>query len=198
MIVTKKIIDREVLVVNKDNTINENCLLSKLMDKNGMVLFFYPKDFTFVCPTEIIAFQKELENFHKLGYQVVGCSTDSEFSHIAWKNTLIENGGIGQVQYPLIADIKKELARDLDILFDDAVALRATFIIDENMVVRHATINDLPLGRNISETLRTAEALNFVKVHGEVCPANWNRDKKAMKPTTEGVAEFLKKNLNEI
>ncbi len=198
MIVTKQIEDFKVTIVDEKNSIKENVSFKSLLSKNGAVLFFYPKDFTFVCPTEIIAFDHKLAEFKELGYSVIGCSTDNEFSHLAWKNTPVAEGGIGQIQYPLISDIKKELARNLDILFDDAVALRATFIIDEKMTVRHATINDLPLGRNVDETIRTASALNFVKEHGEVCPANWHKGKKAMKATPDGVKDFLKNNSKEL
>lgn len=197
MIVTKKIEDFKAVVVTGKNEIKE-MTLKQMMGKNGVVIFFYPKDFTFVCPSEIIAFDNKYNDFKEKGYEVVGVSTDNEFCHLAWKNTSIDKGGIGQVKFPLISDIKKELSRQFDILFDDAVALRASFLIDKNFVVRHAVINDLPLGRNIDEMIRMVDALNFVNEHGEVCPANWKKGQKAMKATPDGVKEYLSKNANDL
>ncbi|MDE6472919.1 MAG: peroxiredoxin [Ureaplasma sp.] len=197
MIVTKKMFDFTALAVMENNEIKE-VTLSKLMGKNGVILFFYPKDFTFVCPTEIIAFNNKLKEFKELGYNVVGCSTDNEFSHLAWKKQPVAEGGLGDIQYPLVSDIKKEIARQYDVLFDDAVALRASFLIDEKQVVRHAVINDLPLGRSIDEMIRMANALNFNREHGDVCPANWAKGKEAMKANPNGVAEFLKNNAKKL
>ncbi len=193
MLVTKKAPDFKAVTVMEDNTTKEMSL-QDLVGKKGLVLFFWPKDFTFVCPTEIIAFNNRISEFHSRGYNVVGVSCDSEVVHIAWKNTPVDNGGIGQVKFPIIADIKKEISRSYDVLFDDAVSLRGTFLIDKNLVIRQATINDLPLGRNVDETLRLVDALSFVEEHGEVCPANWKKGQDAMKPTAEGVASYLKKN----
>ncbi|MDE6289307.1 MAG: peroxiredoxin [Ureaplasma sp.] len=197
MIVTKKMFDFTALAVMGNNEIKE-VKLSQLMGKNGVILFFYPKDFTFVCPTEIIAFNNKLKEFQDLGYNVVGCSTDNEFSHLAWKKLAVAEGGIGDIQYPLVSDIKKEISREYDVLFDDAVALRASFLIDEKQVVRHAVINDLPLGRSIDEMLRMASALNFNREHGDVCPANWSKGKEGMKANPNGVAEFLKNNAKNL
>lgn len=197
MVVTKKINNFKALVVTGKNEIKE-MELKNMMGKNGVVLFFYPKDFTFVCPSEIIAFENKYKEFQKRGYEVIGASTDNEFCHLAWKNTEINKGGIGQISFPLISDIKKELSRELDILFDDSVALRASFLIDKNFVVRHAVINDLPLGRSIDEMLRMTDALNFFNEHGEVCPANWKKGQKAMKPSPEGVKAYLSKNANDL
>ena len=137
----------------------------------------------------------KLEEFESREYNVVGVSCDSEIVHIAWKNTDINNGGIGNIKYPLIADIKKEVARLYDVLFDDSVSLRGTFVIDKSRVIRHATINDLPLGRNIDEMIRIIDAIEFVNKYGEVCPANWKKGQDGMKPTTDGVKEYLSKNL---
>lgn len=159
-----------------------------------VVLFFYPLDFTFVCPTEILAFSNHIEEFEKRGVQVIGCSVDSEHTHRAWRNTKLEDGGIGAIKYPLVADLNKQIAADYGVLLDAGIALRGTFLIDTKGIVRQATINDLPLGRSIEETLRLVDALQFVEEHGEVCPAGWNKSKPAMKATPDGVASFLKDN----
>lgn len=158
-----------------------------------VVLFFYPLDFTFVCPSEIIAFDKKLADFKKKGVEVIGVSVDSQFTHYAWKNTKVEDGGIGNIQYPLVADLDKKIAADYGVLLDAGVALRGLFLIDKNGVVRHSVINDLPLGRNVDEALRMVDALQFTEEHGEVCPANWQSGEDAMTPTAEGVAKYLAK-----
>lgn len=168
----------------------------KLSDYRGkyVVMFFYPLDFTFVCPTELHAFQDKLDHFKKLNTEVLAVSVDSQFSHLAWFNTKREDGGIEGCKYPLISDINKTIARDYDVLIPDAgVALRGTFLIDKNGVVRHQTINDLPLGRNIDEYLRLVEALQFTEEHGEVCPANWKKGEKSMKPNQSGLKSYFKK-----
>lgn len=162
--------------------------------KGKMVcLYFYPLDFTFVCPSEILAFNKQLGAFKEKGVELLGVSIDSHFTHLAWKNTPIEKGGIQGVEYPLIADVSKNIARDYGILLNEEVALRGLFLIDEKGIVRHSTINDLPLGRNVDEALRVIDALQFHTEHGEVCPANWKKGEEAMKPTAEGVASYLGK-----
>lgn len=158
-----------------------------------VVLFFYPLDFTFVCPSEIIAFNKELDKFKARNTEVVGVSVDSHYTHLAWKNTAIADGGIGQIQYPLVADLDKNVSRAYGVLSNEAVALRGLFLIDKAGVVRHQLVNDLGLGRSIAEALRMLEALQFSEEHGEVCPANWQAGEEAMKPTAEGVAEYLAK-----
>ncbi len=158
-----------------------------------VVLFFYPLDFTFVCPSEIIAFDKALDKFKEKNAEIVGVSVDSQYTHYAWKNTPVDQGGIGPIRYPLVADLNKSIARDYGVLVDDAVALRGLFLIDKEGVVRHALINDLPLGRNVSEALRVLDALQFTEKHGEVCPANWQEGEDAMTPTAEGVADYLSK-----
>ena len=166
----------------------------KLSDYQGknVLLFFYPLDFTFVCPTELHSFQEKLENFKSMNTEVLGVSIDSQFSHLAWLNTDKSEGGIKGVEYPLIADIKKTIARDYDVLIPDAgVALRGAFLIDREGVVRHQTVNDLPLGRNIDEFLRLVEALQFHEEHGEVCPANWKRGEKSMKPDQSGLKAYF-------
>jgi peroxiredoxin (alkyl hydroperoxide reductase subunit C) len=194
VLVGKMAPDFTAKAVMPDNEINENFnLLTYLKGKIG-ILFFYPLDFTFVCPSEIIAFNNHLKDFHDLGCEVIGVSIDSHFSHLAWKNIAVEKGGIGQVQYPLVADLTKQISRNYDVLIDEAVALRGTFLIDQEGKVRHQLVNDLPLGRNIDEAIRMVEALKFFQAHGEVCPAGWNKGKKGMKPTKKGVAEYLAEN----
>jgi peroxiredoxin (alkyl hydroperoxide reductase subunit C) len=189
-LVPKPAPDFTATAVMGDNTFNETF---KLSDHRGkyVVLFFYPLDFTFVCPSEIIAFDKALEEFKSRGVEVIGVSIDSHFTHWAWKNTPVEQGGIGDIQYPLVADIKKEISRDYGVLLDDSVALRGLFLIDKEGVIRHAVINDLPLGRSVDEALRVVDALQHVEEHGEVCPANWKKGDDAMTPTAEGVAQYL-------
>lgn len=156
------------------------------------VVFFYPLDFTFVCPSELIAFDHRIEEFQKRGVEVIGVSIDSQFSHNAWRNTSVENGGIGQVRYPLVADVKHEICQAYDVEHPEAgVAFRASFLIDKEGLVRHQIVNDLPLGRNIDEMLRMVDALQFHEEHGEVCPAQWEKGKQGMDASPDGVARFL-------
>jgi len=155
-----------------------------------VVLFFYPLDFTFVCPTEILAFSDAVKEFEARDTQVLGVSVDSHFSHWAWANTEIKNGGIKGVSFPLVSDLKKEIAAEYGVLLPGGIALRGLFLIDEAGVLRHITVNDLPLGRNVEEVLRVVDALDFHTQHGEVCPANWKKGDKAMKPTQEGLREY--------
>jgi peroxiredoxin (alkyl hydroperoxide reductase subunit C) len=195
-LVTKQAPEFKATAVMGDNSFKE----ISLSDYKGkhVVLFFYPLDFTFVCPSEIIAFDKKLDEFKKRNVEVIGVSIDSEFTHLAWKNTPVEKGGIGQIKYPLVADITKQISKDYGILFNEAVALRGLFLIDKEGIVRHSVINDLPIGRSIDEALRVVDALQFVEEHGEVCPANWEKGKSAMKASPEGVAEFLAKHTDEL
>lgn len=162
------------------------------------VVFFYPLDFTFVCPSELIAFDHRLEEFKKHNVEVIGVSIDSHFTHNAWRNTPVNQGGIGQVGYTLVADIKHEICKAYDVEAEGGVAFRGTFLIDKSGVVQHQYVNNLPLGRNIDETLRLVEALQFTEEHGEVCPAGWSKGKAGMKPSTQGVAEYLAKNAAEL
>ncbi|MBN2445484.1 MAG: peroxiredoxin [Phycisphaerae bacterium] len=191
MLVTKEAPDFTAQAVMPDSSFAE----LKLSSYRGkyVVLFFYPLDFTFVCPSEIIAFNKKLDHFKEKNCEVIGVSVDSHFSHFAWKNTAVEKGGIGNVQYPLVADITKEIARQYGVLLDESVALRGLFLIDKEGIVRHAVINDLPLGRNVDEALRMLDALQFTEKHGDVCPANWHAGDEGMKPSSEGVAKYLAK-----
>ena len=163
------------------------------------VLFFYPLDFTFVCPSELIAFDHRLAEFKQRGVEVIGVSIDSQFTHLAWKNTPVDKGGIGQVGYPLVADIKHEICRAYDVEFGAAgVAFRGSFLIDKAGVVRHQVVNDLPLGRNVDEMLRMVDALQFTEEHGEVCPAGWNKGKAGMKASPDGVAKYLAEHAKEL
>ena len=163
------------------------------------VIFFYPLDFTFVCPSELIAFDHRLAEFKQRGVEVIGVSIDSQFTHLAWKNTPVEKGGIGQVQYPLVADVKHEICRAYDVEFEAAgVAFRGSFLIDKNGTVRHQVVNDLPLGRNVDEMLRMVDALQFTEEHGEVCPAGWMKGKKGMTASPDGVAKYLAENAKEL
>ena len=182
--------------VMPDNSFQE----ISLSDYKGkyVVLFFYPLDFTFVCPSEIIAFDKRLEEFKTRNVEVIGVSIDSHFSHLAWKNTAIENGGIGNVQFPLVADINKEVTDAFDLRTGPGIALRGSFLIDKEGVVQHQVVNNLSLGRDIDEMLRVVDALQFTEEHGEVCPAGWQKGKSGMKGSTEGVAEYLANNHEEL
>ena len=198
MIVTNKAPDFTAAAVLGNNQIVEDFNLYENLGEKGAVLFFYPLDFTFVCPSELIAFDHRLQEFQDRGINVIGCSVDSQFSHFAWKETPINKGGIGQVQYPLVADLTKQIARDYDVLLGDSVALRGSFLIDADGTVRHAVVNDLPLGRNIDEMLRMIDAMLFTNEHGEVCPAGWQKGDEGMKADTEGVADYLEKHAEEL
>jgi alkyl hydroperoxide reductase subunit AhpC len=167
----------------------------KLSDYRGkyVVLFFYPLDFTFVCPTEIIAFSDKIKEFKDRGAEVLGVSIDSQFSHLAWRNTDRKKGGLGEIGYPLVADLSKQISRDYDVLADGGIAFRGLFLIDKDGVVQHQLINNLPLGRNIDEALRMIDALQHHEEHGEVCPANWNKGEDAMKPGPQESQEYFNK-----
>lgn len=190
--VTKPAPDFTAVAVMGDNTFNENFSLSDYKGKY-VVLFFYPLDFTFVCPSEIIAFDKAMNSFREKNCEVIGVSIDSHFTHLAWKNTPVNEGGIGNISYPLVADLDKKISRQYGVLLPEGIALRGTFLIDTEGVIRHAVLNDLPLGRSVEEALRMVDALQFHEKHGDVCPANWKEGEDAMKPTAEGVADYLSK-----
>ena len=198
VLVSKPAPDFTAQAVMGDNEIREYTL-SKEINGKYAVIFFYPLDFTFVCPSELIAFDHRLDEFKSRGVEVIGVSIDSQFTHLAWKNTPVNNGGIGQVKYPLIADVKHEICQAYDVEFGAAgVAFRGSFLIDKKGVVRHQVVNDLPLGRNVDEMLRMVDALQFTEEHGEVCPAGWNKGKAGMKATTAGVAEYLETHSKEL
>lgn len=205
VLVGKQAPDFTAKAVMPDNSFEENFNLyshlgikkdaSGKVTKQGKlgVLFFYPLDFTFVCPSEIIAFNNRLKEFKLRKTEVIAVSVDSHFTHLAWKQTPIDKGGIGNVQFPMVADLTKSIARDYDVLLGGAVSFRGSFLIDGNGVVRHQVVNDLPLGRNVDEALRMVDALQFHEEHGEVCPAGWERGDDGMDASADGVAKYLKK-----
>jgi len=192
-LIQKQTPDFTAAAVMADDSINEAFTLSEYLKGSYGLVFFYPLDFTFVCPSEILAYSNRMDKFEALNTKVVAVSVDSQFTHHAWRNTPPAKGGLGPVKFPMVADITKQIARDYGVLINEAVALRGTFLIDKNGVVRHATINDLPLGRNADEAVRMVEALQFHEEHGEVCPAGWNKGQEGMKADASGVAEYLGK-----
>lgn len=199
VLVTRQAPDFTCAAVLGNGEIVNNFNFKKHINGKVAVLFFYPLDFTFVCPSELIAFDHRYEEFKKRGVEVVGVSIDSEFTHNAWRNTPTENGGIGAVKYALAADVKHEIAKAYGIEHpEEGVALRGSFLIDKNGIVRHQVVNDLPLGRNIDEMLRMVDALQFHEEHGEVCPAQWEKGKEGMKDSPEGVAKYLKQNADKL
>ncbi|MDL0089637.1 peroxiredoxin [Campylobacter gastrosuis] len=199
MLVTKKAPDFTAAAVLGDNQIKSDFNLYKNLGKNGAVVFFYPMDFTFVCPSEIIAFDKRYDDFKERGIEVIAVSTDNQFSHFAWKETPVNKGGIGNVRFPIVADTNHAISRGFDVLIEEVgVALRGSFLLDKDGTIRHAVVNDLPLGRNIDEMIRMVDTMLFTNEHGEVCPAGWHKGDAAMKPSTAGVAEYLSKHEGEL
>jgi peroxiredoxin (alkyl hydroperoxide reductase subunit C) len=186
--------DKNFAAVLGDGQIVEDFNFKKVMTGKYAVVFFYPLDFTFVCPSELIAFDHRLEEFKKRNVEVIGVSIDSEFTHNAWRNTPVEKGGIGQVGYTMVGDVNHALARAYDVESEDGPAYRGTFLIDQSGVVRHQVVNDMPLGRNIDEALRMVDALQFFEENGDVCPAGWNKGQKAMEASISGVAAYLAEN----
>ncbi|MFM9062399.1 MAG: peroxiredoxin [Pirellula sp.] len=189
VLVTKPAPDFTAEAVLKDGSFAK-ITLSQFKGKY-VLLFFYPLDFTFVCPTEIIAFSERVKEFNDLGVEVIGVSVDSHFSHLAWRNVPRDQGGIGPIQYSLVADLDKQIARNYDVLLNDAVALRGLFLIDKEGKVRHQVVNDLPLGRSVDEALRMVQALQFFEKNGEVCPADWKQGKRTIKPGVSESKEFF-------
>ncbi len=191
VLVGRKAPDFDVAAVVNGSQFADSVKLSDFKGKY-VVLFFYPLDFTFVCPTELHAFQEKLDEFKARNVELIGSSVDSKFSHFAWLNTPRSRGGIQGVTYTLLSDLNKTVATDYDVVLEGAgIALRGLFLIDKEGVVRHQVVNDLPLGRNVDEVLRLVDALQFTEEFGEVCPANWNKGDKTMKPTDEGLKEFF-------
>lgn len=184
--------------VMPDNSIEFDFNLKHYMKGCKCVLFFYPLDFTFVCPSELIALNNRIGEFSHRSTKIISISVDSHFSHLAWKNTPSSKGGIDNVQFPMVSDINKNISRMYNVLNEDGVAMRGTFLIDENFILRHMLINDLPLGRNIDETLRTIDALDYHTAHGDVCPAGWTKGKEAMKPSIKGVSDYLISNAEKL
>lgn len=195
VLVGRKAPDFTASAVLGNGDIVDKFTLSEAIQGKYAVVFFYPLDFTFVCPSELIAFDHRIEEFKKRNVEVIGVSIDSHFTHNAWRNTPIEKGGIGPVRYTLVADLSHAICRAYDVeVPDGTVALRGSFLIDKSGVVRHQVVNDLPLGRNVDEMLRMVDALQFTEEHGEVCPAGWNKGSKGMKATPDGVAQYLAEN----
>ncbi|MBX9635526.1 MAG: peroxiredoxin [Magnetospirillum sp.] len=190
-LVTQSAPDFTAPAVMPNNEINEAFNLKSYLAGSYGVVFFYPLDFTFVCPSEILAHDHRMAAFAEKGVKVVAVSVDSHFTHLAWKNTPVEKGGLGNVQFPMVADLTKSIAKSYGVLIGDAVALRGTFLIDKNGVVQSAHVNNLPLGRNVDEALRLVDALQFHEEHGEVCPAGWQKGKAGMTASPEGVAKYL-------
>jgi peroxiredoxin (alkyl hydroperoxide reductase subunit C) len=189
VLVTKQAPDFTAEAVLKDGSFAK-LSLSQFKGKY-VLLFFYPLDFTFVCPTEIIAFSERAKEFNDLGVEVIGVSVDSHFSHLAWRNIPRDQGGIGPIQYSLVADLDKQISRNYDVLVGDAVALRGLFLIDKDGIVRHQVVNDLPLGRSVDEALRMVKALQYFEKNGEVCPADWKEGKRTIKPGVNESKEFF-------
>lgn len=191
--------DFTAAAVMGNNEINESFNFKNHVAGKVAVVFFYPLDFTFVCPSELIAFDHRLAEFKSRNVEVIGISIDSQFTHLAWKNTPVNKGGIGQVGYPLVADTKHEICQAYDVeLAEAGVALRGSFLIDKNGVVMHQVVNMLPLGRDIDEMLRMVDALQFFEEHGEVCPAGWSKGKAGMNASTDGVAKYLADHAQEL
>ncbi|MEY4593194.1 MAG: peroxiredoxin [Pseudomonadota bacterium] len=197
VLVGKQAPDFTATAVLGNNEIKE-ITLSEVNKGKYVALFFYPLDFTFVCPSELIAFDHRLAEFKARNVEVLGVSIDSQFSHLAWKNTPVNNGGIGQVGYTLVADLKHQIAQAYDVESAGGVAFRGTFLIDKSGVVQHQVINNLPLGRDVDELLRVIDALQFTEEHGEVCPAGWKKGSKGMTASTEGVAKYLAENAKSL
>lgn len=193
VLVGRKAPDFTAAAVMPDGSIRSNFTLSDYHGKY-VVLFFWPLDFTFVCPSEIIAHNNRIAQFEERGVQLIGVSIDSEFSHYAWRNTPVDRGGIGPVGFPMVADKTHQICKAYDVEHPEAgVALRGSFLIDRDGVVQHQVVNNLPLGREVEEMLRMVDALQFTEEHGEVCPAGWRKGEEGMRPDAKGVAEYLKK-----
>ena len=198
VLVTREAPDFVATAIMPNGIIEEKFKLSDLRGKY-VVLFFWPLDFTFVCPTEIIAFDNRIDKFKERSVEVVGVSIDSQFTHFAWREAPIERGGIGKVNFPMIADIKHEITKAYGIEHpDEGVAMRASFLIDKEGIVQHQVVNNLPLGRNVDEMLRVIDALQFTEEYGEVCPAGWQKGERGKKPTKEGVSEYLEANAEKL
>lgn len=198
VLVGKPAPDFTVPAVLGSGEIVDNFTLSEAIKGKKAVVFFWPLDFTFVCPSELLAFDNRMDEFEKRNVVVVGVSIDSHFTHNAWRNTPVDEGGIGPVRYTMAADLTQEIAKAYDVQSPGGMAYRGSFLIDEEGVVRHQVVNDLPLGRNIDEMLRMVDALAFHQEHGEVCPAGWKAGDKGMQATPEGVASYLAENSSKL
>lgn len=197
VLVAEQAPDFTAAAVLADGTIVDDFKLSSLKGKH-IVIFFYPLDFTFVCPSEILAHHHRVTAFKDRGVEIIGVSIDSQFTHNAWRNVAPKDGGLGKIDFPLIADVNHKIGKAYGIMHPAGIALRASFLIDKDFVVRHQVVNDLPLGRNVDEMIRMVDALQFNEEHGEVCPAGWNKGDEGMKDTPEGVAQYLAKHSEEL
>jgi peroxiredoxin (alkyl hydroperoxide reductase subunit C) len=197
VLVAREAPDFTAAAVMPNGAIKQDFKLSDLRGKY-VVLFFWPLDFTFVCPTEIIAHDHRFDAFKERGVEVVGVSIDSAYTHHAWRETPVDKGGIGKVRFPVVGDVKHQITQAFGIEHPDGVAMRASFLIDRNGIVQHQVVNNLSLGREVDEMLRMVDALQYTEEHGEVCPAGWKKGDTAMKPTTEGVADYLAKNAEKL
>ena len=198
VLVGKTAPDFTAKAVMANNEIMEKFSLHKYLNGDIGVLFFYPLDFTFVCPSEIIAFNNRLGEFNSRNTKVVAVSVDSHFSHHAWKSMSVNKGGIGNVQFPLVSDLSKEISKAYNVLSDESISFRGTFLIDDDFKVRHYLVNDLPLGRNVDETLRMIDALDHHTAYGEVCPAGWNKGSEGMTASQQGVSDYLTSNADKL
>lgn len=197
ILVAKPAPDFDAPAVMPSGAIDEHFKLSALRGQY-VVLFFWPLDFTFVCPTEILAHHKRMPQFQEKGVAVVGVSIDSQFTHFAWRNTPVEEGGIGPIDFPMVADVKHAITSAYGVEHPDGVALRASFLIDQAGIVQHQVVNNLPLGRDVDEMLRMVDALQYTEKHGEVCPAGWHQGDTAMKPDAGGVSDYLRSNVDKL
>lgn len=198
VLVGKKAPDFKAPAVMGNNEIVDDFTFSDYIKGSYALLFFYPLDFTFVCPSEILAFDHRMAKFEERNVKVVAVSVDSHFTHLAWKNTPVNQGGLGNVKFPMVADLTKQISRDYDVLLDAGISYRGSFLIDKDGVVRHQVVNDLPLGRNVDEALRMVDALQFTEEHGEVCPAGWEKGKPGMDASPDGVAKYLAAHAGEL
>ena len=197
VLVTKEAPDFSSSAILADGSIVEDFQLSKFKGQK-IVLFFYPLDFTFVCPSEILAHHKRVKAFAERETMLIGVSIDSKHTHNAWRNTNINDGGIGAIDFPLVSDMNHSIMNAYGIIHPEGTALRASFLIDENFIIRHQVVNDHPLGRNVDEMLRMVDALDFHTSHGEVCPAGWNKGDEGIKENADGIAEYLSKNVSNL
>ncbi len=197
-LITKKAPNFITQAVSKNNKIIENFNFKKKIKNKNCILFFWPMDFTFICPSEILAFNYKYKEFKKKNTILIGSSIDSVYTHLAWKHTSIENGGIGNIKFNIISDITRKIQNLYKVEYNNSFSLRATFLIDKNRIIRHISINDLPFGRNIDEILRLIDALNFYSENKQLCPAQWNINKKAINPTKKGLKKYFKYNLKDL
>lgn len=196
--VGKAALDFTAKAIMPDNSIDLEFNLQKYAKGHRVIIFFYPLDFTFVCPSEIIAFNNRLGEFNDRRTKVVAISVDSEFSHLAWKNTPYNKGGVGNIQIPMVSDINKNISKAYNVLNDDGISMRGTFIIDEQFIVRHLLVNDLPIGRNVEEAIRVIDAINYHEENGEVCPAGWHKGDEGILPSHKGIADYLSSNADKL